>query len=228
MPWFERSPSSPPKTRSRRALRRSLLLRKVLAAALVGCATWLSLQLFGIGMTGEGTVTVLVAARDLPAGHAVQPSDVTGSRVPATVVADPVQQVTRATLDEGRILTGEIRAGEMLSETRLRKPDTFDGLGPDRRAVHLPLRDNGTASLLHPGSRVDVYSTADGKLVVADVSVLHVDAGAAPGGTFSAASSNDPAGVVIAVPVASATAMMSALGAHGSDGGQIHLALRSP
>lgn len=227
MPLLERSPKRPARPRSRRALKRALLARKLAAAGLVGVAAWLSLHLLGIGMAGEGAVTVLVAARDLPAGHAVTASDTTTRRVSPTAVSDSVREVDAETLDSGRILTAPIRNGEMLSSSRLRSPGTFEGLAPDRRAVHVPLRDNGTISLLHRGSRVDLYSTADGKLVVGDVEVLSVDAAPSAGGGLGAVSSNDAAGVVIAVPLSSATAVMSALGAQGSEGGRIHLALRS-
>ncbi|MDO5699713.1 MAG: SAF domain-containing protein [Dermatophilus congolensis] len=229
MPWLERS-STPPKARSRRSLRRALVIRKAIAAGLVGCATWLALQLLGIGVGGvgsEGTVAVLVAARDLPAGHTVTASDVSSRRVAAAAVADSVREVDRSTLESGRILTGPIRGGEMLSSTRLRNPENFEGLAPDRRAVHVPLRDNGTVSLLHRGSRVDIYSTAGGRLVVGDVEILQVDSPPASGGGLGAVSSSDAAGVVVAVPVASAAAMMSALGSQSSEGGQIHLALRN-
>ncbi len=172
-------------------------------------------------------MAVLVAARDLPAGHTVTGADIARRRVPTAAVADAVKAVSSESVDSGRILTGPIRAGEMLSATRLRAPDTFDGLAPDRRAVHIPLRDNGTLALLHPGSRVDMYSTADGRLVVGDVEVLQIDAPLASGGALSSVNSTDVTGVVVAVPVVSAPAMMSALGSQGAEGGTIHLALRS-
>ena len=227
MPLSERSPKPPARARSRRALKRVLLARKLGAAVLVGLAAWLSLHVLGIGMAGEGMVTVLVAARDLPAGYTIAVSDTTARRVPPTAVSESVREVDAETLKSGRILTGPIRNGEMLSSSRLRPVDTFDDLAPDRRAVHVPLRDNGTVSLLHRGSRVDLHSTADGKLVVGDVEVLTVDAAPSAGGGLGAVSSNDTPGVVIAVPLSSASAVMSALGAQGSEGGQIHLALRS-
>ena len=89
------------------------------------------------------------------------------------------------------------------------------------------MRDNGTTRLLHPGSRVDLHYTAGGGLVVADVTVLQVDAPASSGGGLGAVSSDDTSGVEIAVPVSAAGKVMSALGSAGSEGGTIHLALRA-
>ena len=155
--------------------RRALLLRRVLAAALVALALVLAVA----PAPGSTAVPVVVAAADLAAGSTVAvealavrsyPPDL----VPAGALADPAGAA-------GRVLVGAARAGEPLTDARL------TGAGPlpgDAAAVPVRLADPDVAALLLPGSRVDVVTLGEqaGEPVVlaSDAEVLTVVAAAGP------------------------------------------------
>lgn len=143
--------------------------RRLLAAALAAVAVALGLIAAHPRPTG---VRVLVAARDLPAGTTLTPSDVAGRVFPARVV--PAGAVRQAA---GRTLSAPVRRGEPLTDVRLRRP--LDSWPPGTVAVPVRLADAGVAGLLHPGDRVDVLATGTdvpgpARLVAAEVPVVSV------------------------------------------------------
>lgn len=162
--------------------RRALLLRRALAAALVGLALVLAVA----PAPGGGTVAVVVAGSDLASGAAV-PAEALAVRAfppglaPAGAIADPAAVA-------GRVLVGAARAGEPLTDARL------TGAGPlpgGAAAVPVRLADPDVAALLRPGSRVDVVTlgarAGEPVVLAADVevlTVLQVDRGAAGGGAL--------------------------------------------
>lgn len=196
-----------------------MVLRKLLAGVLVGVAVWIVATLMGVGGDAAGTRPVLVAAQDFPAGHRLAAGDTKTVAFDPAVVPASAQEVSESDLDEGRVLTAPIGAGEMVTRTRLRSPDTFDTLPADRRAIRVPLDDAGAAALLRAGTRVDVHAGFDGKVLVADVPVLQVD------GLGDESGTSGP-GVVLDVPTAHASTVLAAMSASGEASGGVALAVR--
>ena len=149
---------------------------------------------------------VVVAAHDLPAGTTLAATDV---RVTAWASGDPPSGASTAAADlVGQRLAGPVRSGEPLTDVRLTSPNTLAAAaGTGQVALPLRLADGEVASLLQPGSRVDVLA-ADGQgvaRVVAEAArVLAVPAswGGGAGGTFGADATMDSfAGALVVVAV---------------------------
>lgn len=159
--------------------RRTVLMRRLAAALLVGAALVLALTPTG----GSTTVPLVVAASDIAAGATVGPADVAVREwppdlAPAGVLRDPATA-------EGRVLVGAARAGEPLTDVRLVGSGRAPDAGAGRAAVPVRLADSGVAALLVPGSHVDVVTVgarADEPVVLAAdavvLAVLAQDAGA--------------------------------------------------
>lgn len=158
-----------PARRRLRALRRHLYLRRrVLAALLVGAAVLVGLRV--LEPAPPPTVSVLVAARDLPAGVALDADDVAARDFPADVV--PAGLAVRPV---GRVLAGALNEGEPVTDVRLVGP-ALARARPGEQAVPVRLPDAGMAALLRPGDVVDLVSTDPGtgqsRLVASSVTVL--------------------------------------------------------
>jgi pilus assembly protein CpaB len=160
----------------RRALLR-LRARRVAAAVAAGFAVWLGLGAV-LPPAPPAGVPVLVAARDLPAGHRIGDGDVQLRPWPAELV--PTGAVTgtaelASTL--GREVVGPVRAGEALTDARLLSPGLLTGLltgtsgeGPggaagSSAAVAVPLADWALVPSLRPGDRVRVLVPGTGQVV---------------------------------------------------------------
>jgi Flp pilus assembly protein CpaB len=156
-----------------RSVRRAVLRRRrPLAALLTAVAVAAGLE----AATGPGpdTVTVLVAARDLPAGAEVTAGDLRTARfapgsAPRGVVDDPT----------GEVLASPLREGEPVTDARLVGPELTAGQ-PGLVGVPVRLPDPGMVALLDVGDRVDLVATdpqEGGASVVADdVPVLAIPA----------------------------------------------------
>lgn len=102
----------------------------------------------------------MVASHDLAAGSVVTPADVTQAPVltsgrPDGVVVDPSDAI-------GRRLVGAVRRGEALTDVRFIEADELAAAAGDGRvAVPVRISDGEVATLLTPGSVVDVVA-ADG------------------------------------------------------------------
>jgi Flp pilus assembly protein CpaB len=135
--------------------RRTVLLRRAAAGLLLLLAAVLALR-----PPGSATAAVVVAARDLAPGAVVAPADLTvrswpADLAPSGVLADPEPAL-------GKVLAGALRAGEPVTDLRLAVPvlaAAATGL-PDAAAVPVRLADPDVASLLTPGTRVDVVTAA--------------------------------------------------------------------
>lgn len=128
------------------------------------------------------TRSVLVVERDLPAGHELQPGDISPRRWPqALVPADALE-----TISESATLRVDVGRGEVLVARRV-APDGLRGvaatLGAGTRAVAIPV-DPGTTPPLEVGDRVDVMvalaagdagRTPPGFVVAAAARVVAVD-----------------------------------------------------
>lgn len=146
-------------------------LPKILA--LVGLVA----AIFYFSSQKQETVTVVVAAADLPAGHTLTADDVTAAEVLASSVSgaaysDPAAVVGQ-TLRVAR-LHGDVIAAEHLGGQTLE-------LQPDERAVGVLVTDSaGLAGLLKPGDRVGITAIvreSDGtysKAVAEGLRVLYV------------------------------------------------------
>ncbi len=204
-----------------RSLRRVVLARRRLLAALLA-AVAVAAALRVLAPAAVPLTTVPVAARDLAPGTVLTAADLTAATVPRSLA--PARVVDRPA---GRVLTGPLDAGEVLTETRL----VGEGLAeqaPGRVAVPVRLPDAGMADLLRVGDRVDLLATdaqsgADSRATVlaSAVPVLALDpaGGGADGSATGAGSGASMAGRLVVlsldrsevVPVArgSATAFVT-------------------
>jgi Flp pilus assembly protein CpaB len=170
MPSSSRSPLDRA-TRALRSVRRAVLARRRLLAALL-TAVAVATGLHAAAAPPPASVAVTVAARDLPAGTVLGADDLTRrafapDSVPDDLVAAPT----------GRALAGPLRRGEPVTDVRLVGPALTEG-HPELTAVPLRLPDAGMVDLLRVGDRVDLVAadpqggTAD--VVAVGVSVLAI------------------------------------------------------
>lgn len=129
-------------------------MRRGAALALFALAVTLALAPTGPG-PGHAR-TVLVAARDLPAGATLRPADVRAVSVSGSAVS--AGALSSANQVSGRALDGPVRAGEQLTDVRLAGPAAP---GPGQLAVPVRLADPAVGDLVRPGSRVDVVAADD-------------------------------------------------------------------
>ena len=156
-------------------LHRALIRHRALLAAGLAAAAVAA----GLGVVAphaEAGVTVLTAARDLPAGTALVAGDVRRTELPRGVVPDG--EVTGDVV--GRVLAAPVRRGEPLTDVRLAGAGL---LGAGRGLVAVPVRiaDAASASLVTAGDRVDVLvaaavagGPATAQVVASDAEVLAV------------------------------------------------------
>lgn len=109
------------------------------------------------GVRPAATTAVVVAVRDLPAGHLLGHLDVRVARWPvgirpAGARGDPASVV-------GKRLGGPIRAGEAITPTRLLGPDLAAGLARGLAAATVAVADPHAADLIRAGDHVDILET---------------------------------------------------------------------
>ncbi|MDO5628294.1 MAG: SAF domain-containing protein [Mobilicoccus sp.] len=196
LPWLQTAPPdlAPRAPRRRRLTRRA---RAVLAAVLAGVVVALIAR---AAMPAPPPHEVVVAARDVAAGHLLTGDDVTVARVGDDLL--PEGAVTDLTGALGKRVSTAITAREILTGAAL---VVSRDLADDERALHVPVADPGAIRLLRPGDLVDLVALDTGH-TVASVRVLSVDD-----------PSDDAAGhgIVVAVPVAAVAALVPATGAGG-------------
>ncbi|WP_020172099.1 SAF domain-containing protein [Gordonia polyisoprenivorans] len=164
---------------------RSVMIRRSAALLLVAVAVV-------VGVTGQrakNDAPVLVAARDLLPGHTVTGTDLRELRIPVDLVPDGALRLTADS--ESHTVTGPVRAGEIVTESRLlspRLPMELTGRA-DARLVPVRLADDTVASLLRAGDLVDVLN-AQAQILAAGAIVALVP-GAGPT-TPTRATSNPP------------------------------------
>lgn len=186
-----RTPTSLDAWRSRRRLR-------ILAAALL---LVLAATLFARDKVSS--VTVYVAASDLPKGHVLASEDLRQLSAPGSLV--PATSVVSLAEASGRELVSAMGAGEILTAARLDAPA---GEAPaDVRTVSVPIPDRGTLALLHPGSIVDIFSAPMND----EIGASHALTSGAQVKEVPRDSRGEPAGTVaIQVPTADSAAVASA------------------
>jgi pilus assembly protein CpaB len=158
----------------RRALSRH---RSLLAAGLAAGAVASALSV--VAPRAEAGISVLVAARDLPAGTALEAADLRPVLLPRALV--PAGVLTAAAQATGRLLAAPVRRGETLTDIRLAGTQLLGGLPDGLLAVPVRIADAAAAALLSSGDRVDVLAatTSPGGpstalVVAADAAVLAV------------------------------------------------------
>jgi Flp pilus assembly protein CpaB len=159
--------------------------RRLLAALLLGLAVLAGLR--AVAPPPPATVTVVVAARDLPAGARLGADDLATERLPVEFVPDGTDVRPR-----GRVLAAGVRRGEVLTDARL-VTGSVRTADPHSTALPVRLPDAGAASLLAPGDEVDLWATdprsGETRAVAGGVRVLAVpqDVAEGPTGTQSGA-----------------------------------------
>lgn len=184
--WAARS--RPPTSREKfaRWVRRR---RRLLAALLLCAAAALTVQ--QLTPSGPVTTSVLVAARDLPAGHTLAAADLAIAAVSPAMVPDGVlrppgtgdvavsAQGTFAAPGSarsgkaesqayaswiGRQVSGPVRRGEVMTDAALLGEELLIGAPSGSQAVPLRLADPTTVQLLRQGQLVNVVLSASKNL----------------------------------------------------------------
>lgn len=126
--------------------------------------------------TAPPQTAVLVATRDLAAGLTVGPADLqpaqrASAQLPDGALVAGVDVV-------GRVVTGSIRRGEIITDRRLLGPGLSASLGAGEVASPVRLVDLEVAALLRPGDRIDILAATEDAtsavVVAAGVTVLAV------------------------------------------------------
>ncbi|RFU43071.1 hypothetical protein DZF91_03180 [Actinomadura logoneensis] len=132
--------------------------RRRLLAALFA-ASGAGLAIFAVQPPSPDTVRIAVAARDLAAGATLRASDV--RIIPLPPAARPDGALRNPPV--GRVLSGAVRRGEILTDARVLGPGLLDGQPPGTVATPIRVADSAAARLLRPGDRIDVLAvTAPG------------------------------------------------------------------
>jgi pilus assembly protein CpaB len=170
-------------------------------------AVGLAIAISRLAPNPAATSSVVVAARDLPAGEVLTAADLRTIGLPPATV--PVGVVTDLTAVIGSQLSGPLRRNEQLTDVRLN-----DGVlrRPAAGLVSTPVRlaDSQAALLLVPGQRIDVLaasSAIDGGVAAIGGTAT---GGTAPGGA-TAAGATPKAGAIAAATVVAADVMVVAI-----------------
>jgi len=118
-------------------------------------------QLAEIRAQAEQEIEIVVAARELPAGHTLVPDDL--ARAPLRAEFVPLEAVTRPELLVGRVVSERILPGDLLRDERLARPEAGIGLNaiiPEgMRALSFNLAGADQVSgFVLPGNRIDVIA----------------------------------------------------------------------
>lgn len=167
-----------PTRRLLRGLRRTFLWHRRLVAAVLAAAA-VATGLAAVRPPPAETVTVVTAARDLPAGTRVTPSDLRSVQVARSAV--PSGALPSVDTVDGRTTAGPVRRGELLTDVRLLGAALLDGYGPGLVASPVRIADPAAAELLQVGDTVDVLaapvaeaSLGPARVVAAAVPVISV------------------------------------------------------
>lgn len=172
----ERGASEAGRRRPRRGWARGVLLRRLLALALVLLAGLETLR----PATATDQPPVLVTTRDLAPGTTLRPADV--REVPLARALRPRGVLSHPSEAVDRVLAGAARQGEPLTDVRL-VDSSLTGVTPSSETVtNVPLRvaDPEVVDYLFAGRRVDVVAVrtqdSDTELLAADARVAAVRA----------------------------------------------------
>lgn len=180
--------------RLRRWWRRRVLAHRRMLAALCAAGA-VTAAVVALEPAGPPTRTVLVAARDLPAGAVLRAGDLEGAAVPRQLVPAGL-----ARSPQGRVLASPLRRGEPVTDVRLAGPDLLAAY-PGLVGVTVRVPDPAVVRLLRPGDVVDVASTdpreGDTAIVASGATVVALP----PEPGAGAAGGSAPAGRAVLVGV---------------------------
>lgn len=156
-------------------LRAAARHRALLAGGLVAASV--ATGLGAVAPTPEPVEPILAASRDLPAGTALGPDDLTLVQLPSDAVPTGSLRDTQQAI--GRLVAGPVRSGEPLTDVRLLGAGLL-AAGTDV-AVPVRLAEPAIAAVVQAGDRVDVLAAspqggAVARSVASDVLVLSVPA----------------------------------------------------
>lgn len=126
--------------------------RRLLAALLLCLAAAIAVQ--QLTPTKPPTTAVMVASRDLPAGHALSDGNLVASHVSPGMVPDGALRPDSPWA--GRQVSGPLRRGEVVTDASLLGSGLLIGAAPGSQAVPLRLSDPSTLGLLRQGQLVTV------------------------------------------------------------------------
>nr|WP_237417891.1 SAF domain-containing protein [Actinomadura rayongensis] len=139
---------------------RSLLrwrVRHRRAAAALFAAFGAGFGLLALRPAGAGGVEILTAARDLPAGATLRPSDVRRATVPPDAVPAGAARSSPA----GRVVAGAMRKGEPFTDARLvDAAGLLRGFPAGTVATPVRIADADAVRLLQPGDRIDILAAS--------------------------------------------------------------------
>ncbi len=177
-------------------------------------------------------VTVVVAARDIPARTLLSASALGLRSVPVSDVPDGAAKSTAAFI--GKVSTGPIPAGDVLTQNAVSVPSAALGMAfalpPTLRAVTVATDPaDGVELFVRPEDHVDILATdepgsgpAEARTVLQNVRLLAVGGQTSPDPPAASASSGGAAHVTVAVSPAQAQTLVLAAAR-----GHLHLALRA-
>jgi pilus assembly protein CpaB len=185
-----------------------------LAVALLLCAA-AGIAVHQLTPAPAQTVSVLAAARDLPAGANLAGSDVGTVSVPPAMVPDGTFADSSGV--DGKQLAVPLRKGQLLTDAQLVGPGLLTGAPPGSAAVPLRMADPSSIQLVSPGQLVNVVLTSGNgyeqasasKVLAKSVPVLWTSGQEGQGGQWLAAGDSDGLLVVAATP-AQASALAGA------------------
>jgi len=194
------------------SLARSLLTaarwhRRLLAS--VAAAAGVYFGLVALSPTPPPTVTVLAAARDLPGGSTLAPSDLREQRLPPEAV--PSGALRPGTDLTNRVLAAPVRAGEPLTDARFVGPALVRRSAAGLVAYPIRLDDAGIVALLRVGDRIDLYAAGSTASPMATQLATGAQVLALPSASGSAASGSGALVVVAVRPTAVARIAQAAV-----------------
>jgi len=170
------------------------IYRKTIAYCLIAVVAY---SIIDKAANNFATKPVIVASKDIAAGAILNKSDLKEIRIPISGIApNPLTQEELA----GRMLSSNISENEQLSKTRVLA--TSEKI-TDQRVVGIRIIDSEVASILKPGSLVDVVRISNsngvlGGVIARDVSVVAIASkkssfGSSAGSVVMVSTNNDNA-----------------------------------
>ena len=170
------------------------IYRKTIAYCLIAVVVY---SIVDKAANNFATKPVIVASKDIAAGTILEKSDLKEARIPISAIApNPLTQDQLI----GRMLASNIAQNEQLSNTRVLA--TAEKI-TDQRVVGVRIIDSEVATILKPGSLVDVVRISNsngvfGGVIARDVSVVAIASkkssfGASAGSVVMVSTNNDNA-----------------------------------
>lgn len=202
-------------------------MRRVVAALLAAAAV-LGVGRLAVARPVAGSVPVVVALTQVPAGTPLTAAVVQVRHLPGDLIPEGAMAELEGVV--GRPAASVLAPGEVLTAHDVGTTALLAGQAPTIRAVFVPVPEQHVLAALRAGDRVDLHSPVDGSVVADDVPVLAVNAGGGArwspvGGAAAAGSNPGSGGVWLAAETSTAVELAAARGADPA-GGALLVALR--